>query len=573
MTVPVWTTACLDWRERIKSGRSLMPCGALFPVEAAKGLAVFRSLKAVNVQHPDNLRDEFGGPVTPTVGEIAAPWMLELAEVLHGAYDVETGERLIREVFIKIPKKNWKSGFVGMLMLSLQMRSWRPANEAAVIAPTKDGADSVFKPMRNAVVSDPELDALFHVQPVMRTIRHRTTDMTCRVYAADTDTVAGKIWAFVAFEELWLLSKRHGCADMVLEARGGQSSRPEGLVLSITTESDEEPVGVYKAKLEYARKVRDGEIHAPHFLPLLYEWPEDMLKSKAYAEPENFHLVNPGWGLSVDPVEFGRDFEQATEAGSAALRLFFAKRLNVPPSENVGGSWAGAEFWQKCGDPKLNFEELLKRSEVCTVGVDGGGLDDLLGLTVIGRERETGKWLWWSHAWVHPVALERRKDVAAKLRDLEAIGDLTIVKAVGDDVEALVELVVRLRAAALLPDEHGIGVDPWGVATLLDALDDLDLPEKCVIGVRQGSQTLNGPIKLTERKLAGGGITHCDQDLMLWCVGNAKVETHGNAILITKAASGSAKIDPLMAGFSAVYLMSMNPNAGVGQITQGFVLL
>lgn len=559
MTLPVWTTACPDWRERIKSGRSLVPCGALFPDEAAKGLAVFRSLKVPDVGHPENLRDEFGGPIAPTVGDIAAPWMLDLAEVVHGAYNAETGERLIREIFVMVPKKNWKSGLVAMLITSLQIRNWRPSNEAAVIAPTKEGADNVFKPMRDAIVADAELSALFHIQPIMRTVKHRTTGMTCRVYAADTDTVAGKVWAYVAFEELWLLAKRHRAADMMLEALGGQASRPEGLVLTITTQSDEEPVGAFKAKLDFARKVRDGVIDAPWFLPLIYEWPEDMLKSKAYADPENFHLVNPGWGKSVDPVDFNRKFEEAREGGSESLRLFFAKRLNVPASETAGGAWSGAEFWQQCGDRALTFEIMLERCEVMTLGIDGGGLDDLLGLTVIGRERDTGQWLWWAHAWAHPIVLERRKDIASKLRDLAASGDLTIVKSVGDDVEELVAIVVRVRAAGLLPEKSGIGVDPAGVATILDALDALELPEGCVVGVRQGSVTLNGPIKLTERKLAGGGITHCDQDLMLWCVGNAKVEAHGNAILITKSASGSAKIDPLMAGFSAVYLMSMNP--------------
>jgi phage terminase large subunit-like protein len=47
---------------------------------------------------------------------------------------------------------------------------------------------------------------------------------------------------------------------------------------------------------------------------------------------------------------------------------------------------------------------------------------------------------------------------------------------------------------------------------------------------------------------------------MTWCVGNARVEPKGNAILITKQASGTGKIDPLMATFNAVALMALNPS-------------
>ncbi|HPB23578.1 MAG TPA: hypothetical protein PLL48_14765, partial [Novosphingobium sp.] len=47
--------------------------------------------------------------------------------------------------------------------------------------------------------------------------------------------------------------------------------------------------------------------------------------------------------------------------------------------------------------------------------------------------------------------------------------------------------------------------------------------------------------------------------LMAWCVGNIKIEPTATAIRATKANAGDAKIDPVMAMFDAVTVMSRNP--------------
>ena len=79
-----------------------------------------------------------------------------------------------------------------------------------------------------------------------------------------------------------------------------------------------------------------------------------------------------------------------------------------------------------------------------------------------------------------------------------------------------------------------------------------------IVSISQGWK-LTGAIKTTECKLADGSLRHSGQALMSWAVANARVEPKGNAIIITKQASGSAKIDQLMAAFNAIALMSTNP--------------
>ena len=175
----------------------------------------------------------------------------------------------------------------------------------------------------------------------------------------------------------------------------------------------------------------------------------------------------------------------------------------------------------------------------------------------MGRERVTGNWLHWGHAWAHPSVLERRKTEAARLRDFAADGDLTIVERIGDDVEQVADIVLRCEESGLMDQ---IGVDAAGIGAIVDALVDRGIAVERIKPISQGWKMV-GSIKTAERKLAEGTLFHGGTRLMAWAVGNAKVEPKGNAIAITKQAAGAAKIDPLMAMFNAVALLSMNPQA------------
>ncbi|WP_295516238.1 terminase large subunit [uncultured Stenotrophomonas sp.] len=552
MGVPLYTTACPDWAERLVAGKSIIP-PPIYPVQAQEALAVFKQLRIVDA------------PGSPTFGEACESWVFDFVAAIFGSYDAETGRRLIREVLMLIPKKNSKSTLAAGIMVTALILNWRVSAEMIILAPTVEIANNAFAPARDMIKVDDDLSELFHVQDHVRTITHRTMGATLKVVAADSETVGGKKASWVLIDEEWLFGKRPNAEAMFREAVGGLASRPEGIVIKLTTQSDEPPAGVFRQDLQRMRDVRDGKILDPQSLPVLYEHPPEMVSAGDHLKLENMPLVNPNFGVSVDSEFLRREYEKADQAGEHSLRGFLAKHANVEVGLNLRSDrWAGADFWLQQARPErvATLEDLLQRCEVVTSGIDGGGLDDLLGLVAVGRERETRKWLAWAHAWAHEIVLQRRKDIVTKLQEFEAAGDLTIVKLPGQDVDQVADAICKMKAAGLMPEENAVGVDPAGIGAIVDELTTeargIDL--KQIVAVSQGWK-LNGAIKTTERALAGGDLIHAGQPLMAWCVGNAKVVPAGNAITITKQVSGTAKIDPLMALFNAVSLMALNPSA------------
>jgi phage terminase large subunit-like protein len=548
-----WSTAVPDWADRIRSGRSLLPTLPLHDAYAEKALAIFKSLVVPDMEG------------LPTHGEVCEPWVFDFVRAVFGSYDPDLKKRFIREFFLMIPKKNGKTSIAAAIIVTASLLNVMPEAGLLLIAPTTIIAQTAFDQAAGIVTKTPLIEKLFHVSAHEKKIQNLNPQVPSEIVvkSADADVVTGTKAQYILIDETHVFANRPAAKGVFLEVRGGLSKPTnKGFLLQITTQSKVAPQGVFKAELKRAREVRDGKLRYP-MLAVLYELPADMVADGGWKDPATWGLVNPNLDRSVSGEFLADELAKAEEDGMESLALLASQHFNVEiGSAQWGDGWSGAPMWAGCGRPDLTLTRLLDEADVCTIGVDWGGADDLASLVVLGRRASDKVWLHWQRSWARPSVFVQRKAIAPALLDFVQAGDLWIMQTGEEQAAGAADICEQVFKSGKLPAENGIGLDVAGIALLIDELEARGMTAPLVRAVSQGwtlqtaHQTL--PLKLESRRML-----HASQPIMAWAVGNAKQELKGSNYMVTKHASGAAKIDPLMATFNAAMLMFMNPAAAV----------
>lgn len=545
--------ACPDWWEKIKRGETPMADVPVNEELARKAIAFFNRLKL-----PDGTAA--GMPLREACGD----WFRDILVAFIASEDPETKERLVWECLTMVPKKNSKTTYTAAMGLTALYCTPALNGQMLVIGPSQNIANRCFDQAQKMLRMDPLLVKAFKIQDHLKTITRHETGTKLEVKTFDTSIVTGEIPMLTIIDELHELGKKNGAAAVMQQIRGGSITTTGGQLMMITTQSDKRPAGIWETELQKARQIRDGEGGAnPIMLPVLYEFPEKLQQKEEYwRNRDHWGLILPNLGRSIDRKKLEADYDNNGSKNVEAEQIWVSQHLNIQIGLGMRGDrWIGADHWPKAAVQGMDLEFILDTSEVCVVGIDGGGLDDLLGLSVLGRHRETKAWQHWGRAWADREVLTLRQSIATELEALAEADELVLVDNIEDEANPdIVEICGRIRDAGLFPEQDGIGMDPEGVGSIIDALVEDGFGIEDIRAISQGYK-LNSAIKTAPVKLKNGKMVHCGQRLMEWTVGNAKVETRGNAVIVTKAQSGSAKIDPLMALFNTVMLMSWNPVA------------
>lgn len=553
---PLPRFACPDWWEKIKAGETPMAQVPLNEKRAAKALAFFNRLR---------LPDVAGNP---PLSEACGDWFRDILCAFLASEDPETKRRLVWELLCMVPKKNSKTTYVAALGLTALFMEDAPNRQMLLVAPSQNISERCFDQAQGMIRLDSRLRAIFKIQDHLKCIVRRKTGTKLDVKTFDTSIVTGEIPVLTIIDELHELGKKAKAASVMQQIRGGGITMQGGQVLMITTQSDEQPAGIWKTELTKARAIRDGKGgEAPILLPVIYEFPEPLQRDQSFwREQKNWPLILPNLGRSIDPRRLAEDYENNGRATKEAEQIWTSQHLNIEIGVGLSNDrWSGTDLWSGCADPGLTLKTLLDRSEVVTIGIDGGGNDDLLGLAVMGREKVTRRWLLWTHAYANEIVLTRRKDIASRLRDFEEEGSLTLASRGMNNVREMARLCGSILRTGLLPEKKAVGIDPNNASVIFEELDKVGIVDSMRIKLLQGP-ALQPALYGLDLKLDDKTFSHDGSSMMDWIVSNVRLEMTSKGPMATKRAAGSAKIDPFIAAEQATILMSWNPVRALGYV-------
>ena len=541
-TIKNWSTSLEDWESKIVKEESLIPCPPLNKQVSDIALRIFKSLILVDVIGK------------PTIEEACKDWVFDFVAVIFGAYDPEVKERYIKEFFLLISKKNSKSTIAAGIMLTAIILNERHSAQFVIVSPTKETSDSSYRPIADMIKADPELLKMFNVADHTKKITHLGTKATLAVLAFDANTLTGLKATGLLVDEIHLLGNKAHADTILREAMGGLASRPEGFCIYLTTQSSGTPQGIFKQKLDYARDIRDGKIINKQFLPVLYEFPTPMLEDDTYLDPSNWYITNPNLNASITLGFLTNQYEQIKDI-KESVQDFLSKHLNVQQGMNLKeNNWEAFTSLLPSSEAVFTLEDLIKKSEVITIGFDGASLFDLAGLTVTGRVTNTNTYLSWSHAWLNREALEKNKRSANKLLELEQLKEITIVDKVSEQFKEIIAVVKMIDQTGKL---YQIGVDPSGLGTFKIDLEEEGIEKDKIIGISQGYK-MQQHIITTENLMAKGTLKFSQQELIRWQGSNTRLILKSNTVMVSKADSAD-KIDNIISILNSIAIMSQNP--------------
>jgi phage terminase large subunit-like protein len=471
-----------------------------------------------------------GAPLEPDLWQVA----YILAPVFGWTqYDADAGKwvRIIRELYVDVPRKNGKSTLVGGIAVYMLAADGEEGAQCLTAATTRSQAGFVFDPVKQLCEQAPALKG--HVQAYASAVVHKRSGSTFKPIANVADAQHGANIHLGCVDELHV----HKKPDLVSVIETGMGSRDQPLLVMITTADDGKPDTIYNRKRNKVEKIARGTLKVPSTYGVI--WCAD--KTDDPFSEATLRKANPGFGISpTRPYLLGK----AADAKSSPAVLAEYKRLHLGIRTKQTTQYVPLDAWNASAG--MVVESKLKGLK-CYGGLDLASVEDITALCwEFPREDGTFDAIW--RFWLPEAKEKDLRDRTARNSDgWISDGFLRLTPGNVIDLDFIYDQIIT---DAETFDVHTISYDRWGATPLVTRIND-ELGNDICVPRGQGYASTSAPLKDILRLVLKGNYRHSGNPVMVWMTDNLAVAMDPAGNVKPDKSSCAEKIDGWSAAVNA----------------------
>lgn len=443
--------------------------------------------------------------------------------------DAERWVRVIRELYVDIPRKNGKSTTLGGIAIYMTAADGESGAEVIAAATTTAQAGFVFAPIKAMCDKAPALKG--HLKAFAGRIVHDASASYFQAISSVADAQHGANIHCAVIDELHV----HKSAEMVETLETGTGSRDQPLIATITTADDGRPGTIYARKRKRVEQLAARVLTDPTTYGVVWAADKD---DDPFVEA-TWRKANPGFGISPTRSYLAKEAARAKDS-PADLAKFLRLHLGIRTKQETKYLELGP--WDTSAG-MVNEESLKGRK--CFGGLDLASVNDLAAMCWDFPDGDRHELLW--RFWLPE---DRLKDLNRRTAGEAEVwvreGRLTLTPGNVIDNDFIVQSVVRDSKRF---DVQTVGFDRWGANDVVRRLGDEGLT--CV-PVGQGYASMSAPLKEILRLVLSKRYIHGGDPVMRWMVDNLAVTMDASGNVKPDKARAAEKIDGVSAAVTAM---------------------
>ncbi len=452
------------------------------------------------------------------------------------------GQRIVRRVWLRLPRGNRKSSLGGALaLLHLIGPERTPASRIIGAAASHEQALEVFNEAAMIVDADRRLLKHLKVYPgsSKTAITFPANRGTFKAVAADGDKLHGGTFSCVLADEVHCWLGNHG-RRLWGALESAAVKVPDALFVTMTTAGRGQENLAYEQDA-YAVAVQKGEIDDPATLPVIF----GLEKDDDWTDEASWLRVNPGMRFGYPDLASYRDAAQKASKSPSGRDFFLQYNLNLW-LEHSTSPFVEMQVWDKGNRPIPDDVDGRR----CWIGVDMSRTTDLSAVVACIEHGDEFVVLPFFFCPADDIVKRGNRDNVDYVT-WAADGHITATPGNVIDYAAVANCIRGLCARFKVQE---INFDPAYASNVMIPLTDEGLPTATM---RQGWLTQSPALNELERVILSEQLIHGGHPVLRWNFGNVAINTDSSGNRTMHKGKSKDRIDGASATWMAVSRAAM----------------